>query len=126
MKICLAMSLAFLSADSKNHATTIAADLATPIKVLAGTSPIDVEIGHAAPFLADFDGDGLDDLLVGQFGGGKLRMYKNVGSKGRPRFDSFAYLTVAGHSTAAGNALDFVRRALSTSVGITDATVPFG
>jgi hypothetical protein len=63
--------------------------LAPPIKLPAGGKPIDVDIGHAAPFHADFDGDGARDLLVGQFGDGKLRVYRNVGTDSEPRFDKF-------------------------------------
>jgi hypothetical protein len=71
-------------------------ELAPGVKVEAGGAPIDVEIGHAAPCFVDFDGDGLKDLLVGQFGGGKLRIYKNVGTKGAPKFESFAFFQAGG------------------------------
>ncbi|MCI0747754.1 MAG: hypothetical protein L0Y58_20295, partial [Verrucomicrobia subdivision 3 bacterium] len=50
-----------------------ASELQPPFRVEAGGKPIDVEIGHAAPWVADFNGDGKFDLLVGQFGNGKLR-----------------------------------------------------
>ena len=43
-----------------------------PVRLEAAGKPIDTEIGHAAPFVCDFDGDGLKDLLVGQFGDGIL------------------------------------------------------
>ena len=62
-----------------------------PFKVEAGGKPIDVDIGHAAPLMVDFDGDGIKDLLVGQFGEGKLRIYRNVGTKTEPKFDNFAW-----------------------------------
>jgi hypothetical protein len=62
------------------------AELAKPVQILAGGQPIDVEIGHAAPFFADFNGDGKSDLLVGQFGDGKLRIYTNAGTREQPKF----------------------------------------
>ena len=62
-----------------------------PKIIQAGDKPIDVDIGHAAPFMVDLDGDGLKDLLVGQFGEGKLRIYRNVGTKESPKFDSFTW-----------------------------------
>ena len=75
-----------------------------PVRIESSGNPIDVTVGHAAPYLHDFDGDGLKDLLVGEFGDvpfpndrlpssqqssdgessrfsqGRLRIYKNYGS----------------------------------------------
>jgi len=63
-----------------------AKELLPPVRVEAAGKPIDAEkIGHAAPFVADFDGDGIKDLLVGQFHEGILRIYRNVGSSGQPQ-----------------------------------------
>ena len=62
-----------------------------PFRVSDAKGLIDVEIGHAAPLFTDFDADGLPDLLVGQFGGGKLRIYKNVGTPKEPRFEGFRW-----------------------------------
>ncbi len=62
-----------------------AAELAAPVRLEAAGKPIDTEMGHAAPFVYDFDRDGLQDLLVGQFGNGILRMYRNEGTNARPK-----------------------------------------
>lgn len=72
------------------------AALAPPFRVTAGGAPIDVEIGHAAPLMVDFDGDGLRDLLVGQFGNGKLRLYRNRGTEKAPEFATFAWFQAGG------------------------------
>ena len=66
-------------------------DLQQPFRVMAGKDPIDVEIGHAAPFFADITRDGVRDLLVGQFGDGKLRIYKNLGTNKDPKFDKYEW-----------------------------------
>src|SRR5947209_17563535 len=66
-------------------------DLAPPVRLLAGGQPINVDIGHAAPFVADLSGDGKMTLVVGQFGEGKLRLYPNVGTRSEPRFTKFEW-----------------------------------
>ena len=66
-------------------------ELAPPVRIEAAGRPIDTDIGHAAPFVADFDGDGVNDLLVGQFSDGKLRVYRNEGTNARPKFEKFTW-----------------------------------
>jgi hypothetical protein len=73
-----------------------ATDLAPPVQVLAGGQPINVDMGHAAPFVADLKGDGQMVLLVGQFGDGKLRLYPNTGTRNDPKFDDFEWFKVNG------------------------------
>ncbi len=59
--------------------------LGPPIRLEAAGKPIDTDVGHAAPFVGDFDGDGVNDLLVGQFGDGILWVYRNEGTNARPK-----------------------------------------
>ncbi|MCK6446577.1 MAG: hypothetical protein L6Q99_09315 [Planctomycetes bacterium] len=77
-------------------ATTQDVRLAGPVRVQVGDAPIDVDSGHAAPLFVDFDGDGLRDLLVGQFGDGKLRIYRNVGDARAPKFVDFQWFVADG------------------------------
>jgi hypothetical protein len=73
-----------------------AADLAPPVLLQAAGQPINVDMGHAAPFVADVKGDGQMVLLVGQFGQGKLRLYPNVGTRSEPKFDRFEWFQAGG------------------------------
>jgi hypothetical protein len=57
-----------------------------PVRLEAAGKVIDTDVGHAAPLMFDFDGDGVKDLLVGQFGDGILWVYRNVGTDRHPKF----------------------------------------
>jgi hypothetical protein len=63
-----------------------AKELLPPVRLLAAGKPIDTDVGHAAPFVCDFDGDGVKDLLVGQFGDGVLWVFRNLGTDANPKY----------------------------------------
>jgi hypothetical protein len=71
-----------------------AQEFESPVRLKADDAPIDTEIGHAAPYVYDFDRDGKRDLLVGQFLGGKLRTYRNVGTNEKPVFGAVEWFKV--------------------------------
>lgn len=51
-----------------------------PARMKAGDGYVRVEApGWAAPCWHDVDRDGKKDLVVGQFAGGKMQVYKNLG-----------------------------------------------
>jgi hypothetical protein len=63
-----------------------APDLSPPVRLQAAGRVIESgRVGHAAPFVGDFDGDGKPDLLVGQFEKGLLKVYRNEGTAAAPR-----------------------------------------
>jgi len=53
------------------------------VQLKAGGKSIKADGGMAGPYIADWDGDGKLDLLVGS-GSGKVVWYRNTGSKGKP------------------------------------------
>lgn len=51
--------------------------------------------GHSSPCVEDLDGDGLADLLLGDFGG-KFHIYRNVGTAENPDFKAEGLLQAGG------------------------------
>jgi hypothetical protein len=63
----------------------------------------------------DFDGDSKRDLLVGEFGNGsikfegmsyargRLRIYRNVGTEAKPRYDGFEWFKAGDVNWPSGN-----------------------
>ena len=103
----LALSVASLLASTASSPQA-GDDLKKPFRLKSGSEIIDVNTGHAAPYLFDFDGDGVRDLLVGEFGKGRLdfegqlyvrgrlRIYRNVGSETKPHYDGFKWFQADG------------------------------
>ena len=61
-------------------APLVAAEFEQPQRLEAGGEPIAVEApGYAAPCWADVDGDGKKELLVGQFRGGRIQIFRHEG-----------------------------------------------
>ncbi|MDQ3623352.1 MAG: VCBS repeat-containing protein [Verrucomicrobiota bacterium] len=68
-------------------AVSFADEFAKPVLLEAGGTPVKVESpGYACPSWADWDGDGKQDLLVGQFSKGKIHFFKNEGGAPVPQF----------------------------------------
>ncbi|MBN2182654.1 MAG: VCBS repeat-containing protein [Sedimentisphaerales bacterium] len=81
LKILILISAGLISTEI----TGLSRELEQPVRLEAAGKPIDTDVGHAAPFVCDFDGDGVKDLLVGQFGGGALWIYRNEGTNSQPK-----------------------------------------
>lgn len=69
-----------------------------PVRLEAGGAVVDTAVGHAAPLLHDLDRDGKRDLLVGQFGEGKLKVHRNVGTEAAPKFAAAEWFQAAGRT----------------------------
>jgi hypothetical protein len=83
-------------------------DKKRPVFVRKGPIEADgkvLDAGHndAGPTVADWDGDGLWDLVVGS-GNGSVTFFKNVGSKGKPRLAAGVELVSAGSHEALASA----------------------
>lgn len=72
-------------------------ELLPPVQLQAAGKALDIEHqGHAAPFVGDFYENGSLCLLVGQFNDGRLRIYRNSGTRTKPRFDSYTWFKAGG------------------------------
>jgi hypothetical protein len=73
-------------------------NFAEPRQINGGDKAIVVEApGYASPGLADLNGDGVPDLLVGQFREGKIGFYKGSKSKdGKLSFGAHEWLQAGG------------------------------
>ena len=95
MKISLFCSIVLLGLAGISGSAAPAVDLLPPFRVEADGKPILVQ-GAASPCMADFDGDGVLDLLVGQRGGCKMLVFRNVGSNKEPRFGASTLFRAGG------------------------------
>jgi hypothetical protein len=73
-------------------------EFGAPRQVNGGDKAIVVEApGYASPGLADLNGDGVPDLLVGQFREGKIGFYKgSKGEDGKLSFGAHEWLQAGG------------------------------
>jgi hypothetical protein len=72
-----------------------AAEFQPGVKIEADGKAIDAGYG-VVPSAVDWNGDGKKDLIVGQFEGGKIRLYLNQGTDNAPVFKDFTYLQAGG------------------------------
>lgn len=67
-----------------------------PIQLKANGKPIQVPDGDAGPCVADWDGDGLLDLIVG-CGDGSVIFFRNIGTAKESKLDEGQVLIPPGH-----------------------------
>jgi hypothetical protein len=76
-----------------------APELLPGVKLQADGQDIDDHsIGHFVPTVADWNGDGKKDLIVGSFTGdpGNVRLYLNTGTDAEPKFGKATFLEANG------------------------------
>ena len=66
------------------------------ILLKANGKVINVDVGHLVPCVTDWNNDGKKDLIVGQFSGGKIKLYLNHGTDSDPKFKDFTHLDAGG------------------------------
>jgi hypothetical protein len=68
-----------------------------PVRLAAADGVIDqgAAWGHASPWVVDVDGDGVRDLVVGDFSG-FFRFYRNEGTNEKPRYAKAVNLQAGG------------------------------
>jgi len=67
-----------------------------PFFVQANGVDLVVSASIPDPCVVDWDGDGLKDLIIGQFSSGKIRFYPNSGSNANPVFTTYTFLQAGG------------------------------
>lgn len=87
---------ALLGLAAGDDGASAAPIFAPPVMLRAADAPIEGAVGHLAPYVHDWDGDGLRDLLVGQFGDGNLAIYRNRGTNARPVYEAARWFEVGG------------------------------
>ena len=56
-----------------------------------------IDVGYyGAPCIADWNGDGNKDMVLGVFGGGNIRFYANENTNDSPVFNSFTTMKADG------------------------------
>jgi hypothetical protein len=99
--VLLTISIGMTASLSKAQDKSPSTEFELPVRLQADGQFIDTgdAWGHSAPCVEDIDGDGLGDLVVGDFSG-KFRLYKNIGTVKEPLYNHRGFVQ-AGDEAAA-------------------------
>ena len=100
MKRAILLTIVFAAAPiaARAYAGDLLLRLGPEELVQAGGANISV-LGYSVPSLADWDNDGLNDLVIGEgpsSSTGKVRVYLNAGTASNPQFSGFTYVQSNG------------------------------
>jgi hypothetical protein len=74
---------------AQDAAPAHSSDLVAPVRLMTGDGAIDLgklsKYAHAGPWIADLDGDGKRDLVVGDFPG-NFWFFQNTGTEKKPAY----------------------------------------
>lgn len=80
----------------------VAQEVEKPVAVLANGENIHASPNYTGPALVDWDRDGVQDMIVGMFGG-EFRFYKNHGTNSKPEFKDFTNIEAGGEDATIPN-----------------------
>ena len=75
----------------------------SPFFVQADGIDLVVSASIPDPCVIDWDGDGLKDLVLGQFSLGKIRFYPNSGTNENPVFTNYSFIQAGGVDITVGS-----------------------
>lgn len=102
-----------------NEGTMTAYAFGKDIALRAGGKEIKVAGGDAGPTVADWDGDGKPDLIVGA-GDGSVWYYRNAGTRDQPELAAGLLLVEPGHADYGNDAPKEPTRGIRAKVCVTD------
>lgn len=95
--ITLLMTIAVMLAGAGTASAVF--ELESPVTVQDAGADLWVP-GYSVPSMADWDSDGVPDLIVGEgssaYPEGKVRIYRNIGTAEAPSFSGYVYATSGG------------------------------